>query len=580
VVTERRSSELLAYARNVAGGATGVIAGCIGLGIAVGGPGWLKIALPALAIVGGIVTLALHTWERRAKLREAPLLDAAPPAQVQAEVTGAQPARRVAAGGVRERAREGPVVYVSASVEDEDWRRRHASVLEPLVDGRGVRVWSEERYAPAADTQEQASARQRAVAGVVIVSDSYVASARLRDELAALRARHVPLIGVLLSPCDAGQHTGVLDGLVWWRDPPVAPTHEQAGWAMLFRACELVSEGLDDLVDADDHQSAAVHASRHSGARGAALTVGMAGPLRGVPALPLGFVARGELDAIRRTLLAEGDGAVGITGRAVGLHGQGGIGKTVLAAALARDERVRACFADGMFWMTVGQDADILSLQLALLERLGVRDADARSATHAATMLGDALAERSCLLVVDDVWSVAAATAFRSVGERCRVLYTSRDADVLRRVRADVQRVDVLDRSAARALLMMIAGDARDRERVDVDRVVAATGGVALALALVGAAVAGGRAWSEVADDLENAAATFLSHPYADAFKAMQVATGALDGDARQRMRAWRYTRRTPVSSSARSRGCGRRHSASTPMPRARCWNTWLLVRC
>ena len=38
-----------------------------------------------------------------------------------------------------------------------------------------------------------------------------------------------------------------------------------------------------------------------------------------------------------------------------GVHGMGGIGKTVLASALARSPRVRERFVDGIYWVTVGQ---------------------------------------------------------------------------------------------------------------------------------------------------------------------------------------------------------------------------------
>jgi hypothetical protein len=56
------------------------------------------------------------------------------------------------------------------------------------------------------------------------------------------------------------------------------------------------------------------------------------------------------------------------------------------------------------------------------------------------------------------------------------------------------------------------------------------TGRVALALALVGAAVGrGGRSWRQVVDELEQGAKTFLDHPYANTFKAMQVAVSALE---------------------------------------------------
>ena len=41
----------------------------------------------------------------------------------------------------------------------------------------------------------------------------------------------------------------------------------------------------------------------------------------------------------------------------------GGIGKTVLAAALARNSEVRRAFLDGIYWLTVGQTPSLLSLQ-------------------------------------------------------------------------------------------------------------------------------------------------------------------------------------------------------------------------
>ena len=139
---------------------------------------------------------------------------------------------------------------------------------------------------------------------------------------------------------------------------------------------------------------------------------------------------RAELAALREALLAEGD-AVGITGRAVGLHGQGGIGKTILAAAVARDRELRRHFPDGVFWVTVGEDADVVALQIVQLERLGAASPELRSMDAAASRLRETLADRRCLLVVDDVWTAAAAAAFAVAGPRGRVLYTTRDAALL-----------------------------------------------------------------------------------------------------------------------------------------------------
>ena len=49
----------------------------------------------------------------------------------------------------------------------------------------------------------------------------------------------------------------------------------------------------------------------------------------------------------------------------------GGIGKSVLAASLARDEEVRQAFPDGVFWLTVGQNPSLKNLQFELAQALG-----------------------------------------------------------------------------------------------------------------------------------------------------------------------------------------------------------------
>ena len=261
----------------------------------------------------------------------------------------------------------------------------------------------------------------------------------------------------------------------------------------------------------------------------AALAPGLAGPLHGVPALPTGYLARAELDGLRAALL--GAGAVGLTGDvpSLGMYGQGGIGKTVLAAAAACDPQVRAHFPDGVFWVTAGEAPDLAGLQAGLLYRLDVTGAAPRSAAEGAGLLRQALAGRQVLLVADDVWSTAAAQAFRVTGPRGRVLYTTRDPAVLAAVGAVPERVDVLSPPDARQLLARIADLPEDALPRDADRVLAATGRVALAVALVGAAVRGGATWPQVASELDRGADTFLDHPYANTFKALQAATAALD---------------------------------------------------
>jgi NB-ARC domain len=74
---------------------------------------------------------------------------------------------------------------------------------------------------------------------------------------------------------------------------------------------------------------------------------------------------------LREAVLRTADGAVGVTGKPLGFQGEGGIGKTVLAAGLAHDPEVRRHFPDGVFWVTIGASGDLVSAQLELLSRLG-----------------------------------------------------------------------------------------------------------------------------------------------------------------------------------------------------------------
>ena len=245
-----------------------------------------------------------------------------------------------------------------------------------------------------------------------------------------------------------------------------------------------------------------------------------------------------------------------IAGTGLGLHGQGGIGKSVLAAALARDEVVRRAFPDGIYWVTVGEHPDLVAAQLQLLARLGAAAYGVRSTLDGANALRAALAERRVLVVVDDVWSAAAAQAFDVTGAAGRVLYTTRDPATLRAVRAVVRRIDVLGDEAARGLLAGLSDVSVDELPADVDRVLTATGNVALALALVAAAVGrGGRGWREVADELKAAEGTFLQHPYANVFKALGVAVGALDAAlvaAHESLAVFPEDTRVPVGAVAR----------------------------
>ncbi|WP_410641733.1 NB-ARC domain-containing protein [Amycolatopsis sp. lyj-346] len=254
-----------------------------------------------------------------------------------------------------------------------------------------------------------------------------------------------------------------------------------------------------------------------------------------VPPQPPGYVSRGELRRIVASIVSDDPETPDPDGHArpVGLHGPGGTGKSVLAAAATRDEEVRCRFPGGVSWIPLGEGADLLAAQLRLLRRLGSSGAAPRTTKEATARLRRMLARRQVLLVVDDVWSAADAEALGVTGAGSRVLYTCRDPAVLTTVGPLLHRVGDLSLPTAKQLVAAVAGvDVRELPGI-VDRVCVQLGGVALAIALVAAAARDGMPWERIADDLENGSREYDEHPAANAFKAMQVATGRLPAPAR-----------------------------------------------
>jgi hypothetical protein len=425
-------------------------------------------------------------------------------------------------------------VFVSYAHADVDWKRRFEVMLKPVVAARRLRLWSDERIGVGEQWRpEIAQAIDRATAALLLVTPSFVASDYiLGQELAALVERSVPRAAVVVLDC-YWSYVSLLEERQFAIDPkrPIADAGNPE--RDIRRVCDrlLALLPVAEPVLAEDQRRrrpstpASVAEPLVAGAR--------RGELSGVPALPPAFVTREELPGLREALLGGGDGAVTVTGAAVGFQGQGGIGKTVLATAVARDDTVRRGFPDGIFWVTLGDETDPLAAQIELLERLRVAQPELRSSWEALTRLREALHDRACLLVVDDVWSAAAAEAFAAAGPRGRVLYTTRDATVLERVGARIERIDVLDRDAARSLLGSLAHV--ETLPAQAEPILDATGRVALAVALVGAAIGnGGTTWQQAVQELGRGRETFLDHPYADTFKAMQVAlAGLADSDRR-----------------------------------------------
>jgi NB-ARC domain/TIR domain/APAF-1 helical domain len=264
---------------------------------------------------------------------------------------------------------------------------------------------------------------------------------------------------------------------------------------------------------------------------------GALGRLVNVPNLPPHFLPRvDDLQALKDAVLVGLTKPVALTGAGkIGVQGMGGIGKTVLAAALARDPEIRQAFPHGVVWITLGQTPNIIARQSQVAEALGERSQTFADVQQGKSHLSTVLQERSCLLILDDIWQLEHAAAFDVLGERGRMLVTTRDVRIVTDLGAVEQRVDQLTNAQALTLLAQSSGYLEEKLPELAKDVVKECGKLPLALAMVGARVKGDpEGWENVLyrlrhADLEKIQQQFFHYPYRDLLKAIQVSVDGLE---------------------------------------------------
>ena len=137
------------------------------------------------------------------------------------------------------------------------------------------------------------------------------------------------------------------------------------------------------------------------------------GELFNVPTLPDNFLPRPEdLAPLKQAVLCQSKQAVAVTGKAVvsgqnvSIQGMGGIGKSVLATALIRDENVRKAYPEGLFWVSLGQKPNLVALQTNLATDLGDVKPNFTDANDGKAALGRLLKDKRCLVMLDDIWDL------------------------------------------------------------------------------------------------------------------------------------------------------------------------------
>jgi WD40 repeat protein len=225
-------------------------------------------------------------------------------------------------------------------------------------------------------------------------------------------------------------------------------------------------------------------------------------------------------------------------GRPVGLAGMGGAGKSVLAAAVARDPKMSEAFPDGRFWVELGPDPPLLQLQAGLAAALGDRT-PVTGVPQGRALLSRLLAERRCLLVLDNVQDPAHLFAFTVTGPPSRVLATARDAALL--PGATVIPLGELAPQAAMQLLAGWAGLAPGDLPAEAAQVARGCGYLPLALALCGAMISdGSHTWAQLLGllreaDLGELRSRLIDYPQPSLAVALGAGLSTLDPEARDR---------------------------------------------
>jgi transcriptional regulator with XRE-family HTH domain/tetratricopeptide (TPR) repeat protein len=194
----------------------------------------------------------------------------------------------------------------------------------------------------------------------------------------------------------------------------------------------------------------------------------------------------------RATLLAQfkerlyADGSLALTA----VNGLPGVGKTALAVALATDPKVQEHFHDGILWVGLGTQPNVLS-QLArwgmLLDVSSTKMGDASSWEAWGIALHEVIGMRRMLLVIDDAWKIEEALAFQIGGLNCAHLLTTRIPQVAFAFAGEKAiEVPQLNDADGLSLIARFVPELVTLEAENVYKLVHSVGALPLALTLMG----------------------------------------------------------------------------------------------
>jgi WD40 repeat protein len=255
------------------------------------------------------------------------------------------------------------------------------------------------------------------------------------------------------------------------------------------------------------------------------------------PPIVANYIDRPEaIRELRDTLFAEAQhGGIGLTA----LEGMGGVGKTVLAQALFRDEAVQQAFPDGLVWITLGREPTY-ELTAGLREIVRALGGATYGDVQAEAAYRTTIAKKAALIVIDDVWRKEDLEPFLADSRRSKILFTTRDASIARSAGAREYKVSLLNAAEGRELLAHWAGVDTAQLPPAADDILRECDMLPMALSTVGALLRDAAApdWNDTLALLRNADLTAIERELpagsTSFFRAIDVSVNSLPPEMRQ----------------------------------------------
>ena len=235
-----------------------------------------------------------------------------------------------------------------------------------------------------------------------------------------------------------------------------------------------------------------------------------------VPSLPLEYLPREEdMREIKKILLGKFNQSVGITGvsKKLGLHGMGGIGKSIFSIALGHDIEVREHFSDGIYFIQLGQNPDIEDIQIELLSHLGVENPNIQTIK---ANIASVFVDKKALLIIDDIWNIRDSNAFEIRGKNSKTLITTRQKDIVNAMGAKEYPIDLLSKEQSLMLLEKKVGKIRNDLLPLSQKLLERCGYLPLAINIIGSIIKGHgvdrEMLTDILSDLESANLEYIEY--------------------------------------------------------------------